>query len=180
MSSRPNIEWVLTDTESLRTALSAMKKQRGLSLEDLYHRMGARLLNRFFRREQEDLYFRTVCNAVESMGYELIIRAPQTTKTQQRLEALRKEREGTRAGEAKGRAARPNPEFDPPIPPKEAQQLAWTPVRDGKGRIRGKADDGVEVTQSDPRRDSSGKIIGELTDQEKSEAEALLNQYGSF
>lgn len=155
MSRRPNIEWVLTDTESLRTALSAMKKQRGLSLEDLYHRMKARLLNRFFRREQDDLYFRTVMSAVTAMEYELVIREPQKTKTQKRLEALRKEREGTRAGEVKGRAARPNPEFDPELP--EPRKMSF-----------------------DPRRDENGRIIGKLTEQEKEQAEALLDEYSKF
>lgn len=155
MAGRPNIEWVLTDTESLRTALSAMKKQRGLSLEDLYHRMKARLLNRFFRREQDDLYFRTVMNAVTAMEYELVIREPQKTKTQQRLEALRKEREGTRAGEVKGRAARPNLEFDPELP--EPRKMSF-----------------------DPRRDPAGRIVGKLTDEERAQAEAALEQYGKY
>lgn len=159
MSRRPTIEWVLTDTESLRTALSAMKKQRRLSLEDLFHRMGARLLNRFFRSEQDDLYFRTVMKAVEAMEYELVIREPQKTKTQQRLEALRKEREGTRAGEDRGRALRPNPNFDPPLP--------------------ATLTDEVEATHFDPRRDERGRIRPEfeLTEQEKAEAEALLAEY---
>lgn len=155
MTRRPNIEWVLTDTESLRAALSAMKKQRKFSLEDLYHRMGARLLNRFFRREQDDLYFRTVMSAVTAMEYELVIREPQKTKTQQRLEALRKEREGTRAGQVNGRAARPNPEFDPELP--EPRKISF-----------------------DPRRDEQGRILGKLTDEEKAQAEALLDQYGKY
>ncbi len=153
--SRPKIEWVLSDTESLRTALSSMKKHRNLSLEDLFHRMGARLLNRFFRKEQDDLYFRTVMNAVTAMEYELVIREPQKTKTQQRLDVLRKEREGTRAGEVKGRAARPNPAFDPELP--EPRKISF-----------------------DPRRDEKGRIIGKLTDEEKAQAEALLDQYGKY
>lgn len=153
--SRPKIEWVLTDTESLRTALSSMKKHRKLSLEDLFHRMGARLLNRFFRKEQDDLYFRTVMNAVTAMEYELVIREPQKSKTQQRLEALRKEREGTRAGEDRGRALRPNSNFDPPIPDK----VPADPRRDGEGRIRPEF---------------------ELTEQEKAEAQAALDKNGSF
>lgn len=151
----PKIEWVITDTESLRAALSAMKKHRRLSLEDLYHRMGARLLNRFFRKEQDDLYARTVISAVLAMEYELVIRVPQTSKTQQRLDVLRKEREGTRAGEAKGRAARPNPEFDPELP--EPRKMSF-----------------------DPRRDPAGRIVGKLTDEERAQAEAVLEQYGKY
>lgn len=155
MSSRPQIEWVITDTESLRAALSAMKKHRKLSLEDLYHRMGARLLNRFFRKEQDDLYARTVINAVLAMEYELVIRVPQASKTQKRLDALRREREGTRAAQAMGRAMRPDPSFDPELP--EPRKMSF-----------------------DPRRDENGRIIGKLTEQEKEQAEALLDEYSKF
>lgn len=89
----PVNEWVIYDNESLRKALNAAKSKRKLSLEDLFHKIGARLLNRFLRGDQENLYIASVFKACDAMELEVVIREPQRTKTQKRLDALRAERE---------------------------------------------------------------------------------------
>lgn len=89
----PVNEWVIHDNESLRKALNAMKSKRKLTLEDLFHKIGARLLNRFLRGDQENLYIASVFKACDAMEFEIVIREPQRTKTQKRLDALRAERE---------------------------------------------------------------------------------------
>lgn len=86
-------EWVVHDAASLRRAMAGMKAKRKLSLEDLFHRMGARLLNRFLTGDQENLRSDTIFKALTAMGFEMVIREPSTSKTQQRLAALRAERE---------------------------------------------------------------------------------------
>lgn len=92
-----NNEWIIHDAESLRKALDAAKRKRKFSLEDLKRRMGGHLLNRILRGEKADITASTLIKAANAMGMELVLREPQTSKTQQRLEALRK------ATEAKAR-----------------------------------------------------------------------------
>lgn len=90
-------EWVVHDKESLRQALMAVQRKRKLSLEDLFHRMGGRLLNRFFQGKQETLQTSTIFKALDAMGIEMVLREPKTSKTQQRLAALRAEQEAKQA-----------------------------------------------------------------------------------
>lgn len=98
MTSPHDREWVIHDKESLRQALMAVQRKRKLTLEDLFHRMGGRLLNKFFRGEQDNLHTSTLFKARDAMGFEIVIREPRTSKTQQRLAALRAEQEAAQAG----------------------------------------------------------------------------------
>lgn len=91
--SGPVNEWVIHDAHTLRLAIKGMKAKRKKSLEDLFHLMGSRVLNKILRGEQENLRSDTIILAVNSLEFELVIREPQRTKTQQRLAALRAERD---------------------------------------------------------------------------------------
>lgn len=91
--SGPVNEWVIHDAHTLRAAIKGMKAKRKKSLEDLFHLMGSRVLNKIIRGEQENLRSDTIILAVNSLGFELVIREPQRTKTQQRLAMLRAEKE---------------------------------------------------------------------------------------
>lgn len=86
-------EWVVHDAASLRKAMAGMKAKRRFSLEDLFQRMGARLLNRFLAGEQDNLRSDTIFKALEAMQFEMVIREPSTSKTQKRLALLREEKE---------------------------------------------------------------------------------------
>lgn len=98
MTSPHEREWVIHDTEALRQALMALQRKRKLTLEDLFHRMGGRLLNKFFRGEQSNLHTSTLFKARDAMSFEIVIREPRTSKTQQRLDKLRAEQEARQAG----------------------------------------------------------------------------------
>lgn len=110
--SGPVNEWVIHDADSLRAAIRGMKAKRKLSLEDIFHKMGSRVLNKIIRGEQDNLRSDSIIRAVNELGFELVIREPQRTKTQQRLAALRAERDK--------------------VPPESA---VADPDRDGQGKL---------------------------------------------
>lgn len=96
MTNPNDREWVVHDNDSLRAALQAIQRKRKLTLEDLYHRMGGRLLNRFFQNKQDNLQTSTIWKAQQAMGFEIVIREPRTSKTQQRLAKLREQQQAQR------------------------------------------------------------------------------------
>jgi hypothetical protein len=95
--SGPVNEWIIHDAASLRKAMAGMKAKRRLSLEDLFHIMKVRVLNRFLAGEQDNLRSDTIFKAVNGMNFEMVIREPSTSRTQKRLAALKAEKEQAQA-----------------------------------------------------------------------------------
>lgn len=116
----PVNEWVIHDAHTLRVAIRGMKAKRKLSLEDIFHKMGSRVLNKIIRGEQDNLRSDSIIRAVNEMGFELVIREPQRTKTQQRLAALRAERD------------RDRPEPADADPDRDEQGKLTRPLADGE------------------------------------------------
>lgn len=89
MGKPPATEWVIHDRTALINALKAIQAKRKFSLEDLFVRMGARLLNRFLRNEQANLQTDTLFKAMDALGVEWVIREPKVPKGTKRLDLIR-------------------------------------------------------------------------------------------
>lgn len=88
----PATEWVLTSEEDFRAALPKMMKYRGLIMQALAAKMGGRnLFSAFLRGKQAHLRADSIFDAVLAMELEIVVRPPQTTKTQRRIEGLKAE-----------------------------------------------------------------------------------------
>lgn len=98
----PATEWVLTSEEDFRTALPKMMRYRGLIMQHLAAKMGGRnLFSAFLRGKQAHLRADSIFDAVLAMELEIVVRPPQTTKTQRRIEGLKAETLRHRAAVAK-------------------------------------------------------------------------------
>lgn len=88
----PATEWVLTSEEDFRAALPKMMNYRGLIMQALAAKMGGRnLFSAFLRDKQKHLRADSIFDAVLAMELEIVVRPPQTTKTQRRIEGLKAE-----------------------------------------------------------------------------------------
>jgi hypothetical protein len=98
----PVLEWVLTSEEDFRTALPKMMKYRGLIMQHLAAKMGGRnLFSAFLSGKQKHLRADSVFDALLAMELEIVVRPPQTKKTQRRIEAVKAETLARRAALAK-------------------------------------------------------------------------------
>lgn len=102
----PVTEWVLTSEEDFRAALPKMMSYRRLIMQALAAKMGGRnLFSAFLRGKQPHIRADSFFDAVLAMELEIVVRPPQTTKTQRRIEAVRAETLAERARIAKELAA---------------------------------------------------------------------------
>lgn len=92
-------EWEVYDKESLMEAMNAIKAWRKFSFEDLFRRMGSHLLNRFLRGKQAQIQTETIFKFLQATDMVMVIRAPRKSKTKQRLDVLRAEREAAQVQE---------------------------------------------------------------------------------
>lgn len=98
----PPTEWVLTSEDDFRAALPKMMAYRRLIMQALAAKMGGRnLFSAFIRGAQNHIRADSFFDAVLAMELEVVVRPPQTTKTQRRIEATRAETLARRAQIAK-------------------------------------------------------------------------------
>lgn len=98
----PPTEWVLTCEEDFRAALPKMMSYRKLIMQALAAKMGGRnLFSAFLRGKQAHLRADSFFDAMLALELEVVVRPPQTRKTQRRIEGLRAETLAHRAAVAK-------------------------------------------------------------------------------
>lgn len=88
----PATEWVLTCEDDFRAALPKMMSYRRVIMQALAAKMGGRnLFSAFIRGKQEHIRADSFFSAVLALELEVVVRPPQSTKTQRRIEATRAE-----------------------------------------------------------------------------------------
>lgn len=96
----PVREWVLTpDMDTVRNGLSGMMGCRKFTHTKLALEMGttsSSMFSAFLRGQQAHIRTDSFLRAAQAMGFEVVIREPQTTKTQRRLALLKEEKEAAR------------------------------------------------------------------------------------
>lgn len=99
----PVREWVLSpDMGTVRKALSGMMGSRKFSQTKLAVEMNSTsssMFSAFLRGDQAHMRMDSILRAAEAMGYEVVIREPQTNRTQRRLAALKEAKVKARGGE---------------------------------------------------------------------------------
>lgn len=102
----PPTEWVLTSEDDFRVALPKMMNYRGLIMQHLAAKMGGRsLFSAFLRGSQAHVRADSFFDAILAMELEVVVRPPQTKKSQRRIEGLRAEALAQRAKVARELAA---------------------------------------------------------------------------
>lgn len=98
----PPLEWALNSENDFRDALPKMMRYRKLIPEHLAKLMGGRnLFSAFLSGKQAHIRADSFFDAVLAMGLEVVVRPPQTSKTQRRIEAVKAETLARRAERAK-------------------------------------------------------------------------------
>lgn len=91
-------EWVLNSEEDFRSSLPKMMKYRGLIMQALAAKMNGRnIFSAFLNKKQLHIRADSFFDAIIAMDLECVVRIPQTSKTQRRIEATRAETLARRA-----------------------------------------------------------------------------------
>ena len=89
MAIPPGTEWVCKDDDDLAEALKRIMKLAGVSSEMVAKSVGSQTLNGYMRRENLSARTSSIFKAMESLGLEVVFRAPVKAKMQSRLEIAR-------------------------------------------------------------------------------------------